>query len=797
MTFDMPRRTIGLESSVEGARQSQILQSLSYSAENRARFGGNVLFGDRTLGAPGYELANRMSAAEMERRRSAESLQATGTGLSTAVGLGQMILGGATIAATGWTGIGGILGAGLMASGFGTMGTGLVSAAQNTRVQETGMLDAFGPFSSYAGATRQAQQMQARDALMNAALERNKVNIASQDAYQSQMDTWNQNIRSAGALAVSPMDVVGQSRSVSDTVAVQAGRDAVNAYVKSKDTAARASVRKDLANEAVGRDWSYGHMPGVDVWAPVDAADVKRAADLVSIKQKARTDSLNTQLTKNVQEQSMQLLDTTWAKYGISADEWSTKVSNVSSRLGVGAMGMSKRAREATTERILNMSMAGVGTFEQIAGNQEILSSITGRTDATKDVEKVLRNAVKAGFDDSRTGQAFMQNVVQLSSALGLRSTDQVSGRIGLGTRLLGGTEKDMEAMTRGMAQVPAMFEQSRVIGGLNFASFVAGGGLELKGSFAQTAFDISKNPERALKVREDVERLRKKGLKEGATASKINQLLESQEFKDIDPEVRGILLTEGVGGLDKFTQAATTGYRSLISMSGIDKEKEALLSKFRGKKTLTKQEKEELKMGMQGLRYRGRDMFMALGQSEEAATAATSYALTDLGDDRALVEQAFGSKGSFERQMKQGSGDSERAAAIRRYDVTQRAALAAQAAGKAKDPLTDEQLGDLAVGGKIQFMSGKGAQARQQEIDVTRAQQLIKPGAQAQGGVEKAFKEWATNNNQLQASLQQQMLTSLESVLSGKTQQVYVMNWEGMVVAQSTFKDLPAPGHK
>jgi hypothetical protein len=749
MTFDMPRRTAGLASAVEGTQQGQFLDALSFSAQSRARFGGDILFGDRTLGRSGFDFANKAAGQEMDRRKNAEGWGLAGSGMGALAGVGQILGGIGAIGVGGWTGVGGILGAGLIASGVSSLTGSFTSAAQNTRLQESGALDFAGPFSGFAGATRNAQFQQSRDALMNQAMERNRVNIAGQEAYEQSLDTWGANIRSAGAWAVNPQDLIkARSSGINQKGVADAERKVFDDYIE--------SVRRTSMT-------------------PEGEFTAKKMDSVIEGANAAATVERNQQRLQNIRDNAQANQDQFFAKYGMSAEEWSTKASAVNAQMGAGMGRIGAAGGEKAAQNLYGMGLAGVGSFEQLAGNAAQLASMTGRTDATGDLRKILTDAVRLGFDNSRTGQAFVQTTTNLAGQLGIRGATEVSTSLSRMTRLMGGTEQDMAMAARGMAQLPSMFEQNKTVGGLNLASFVAGGGLELQGPASQWAFEISKSPQRALKVQADIDRLQKARGKRGDNATTIEDVLKQQEFQDIDPMLRDRLLQGGFEGLKEFGQAATTGVRTMQGLSGVEGETKKLIEDIRKGRV----KGADARRSIQQMRIRGTGLFLDTGATYEQAQAASLTALFGglSEEDKKELDKQIGSRGNFASQEEQGKLDAQSAAQIRQQQAAGKAGLLAGGAFEARQKLELGDIDKLAINGKVRFQSGGATQ----EISAERAK-AVAAGSAAKDPVETKFATFMKETTKLQAAMQQQMITSLESVMSGKTQQVYVMNFGELI---------------
>ncbi|MEN6636793.1 MAG: hypothetical protein ABFC56_13145, partial [Clostridiaceae bacterium] len=159
---------------------------------------------------------------------------------------------------------------------------------------------------------------------------------------------------------------------------------------------------------------------------------------------------------------------------------------------------------------------------------------------------------------------------------------------------------------------------------------------------------------------------------------------------------------------------------------------------------------------------------------------------------DRKLLQGYLPNLGDFDSQEKKGQQAAKDAAIIRQKQVAAQSALLAGGVGTSFKSIGQKDIDMWSAGsGKFQFTN---ADKGRMEISADKAKELV-AGRKAEGATEEAFKKWVSETNKLQASLQQEMLNSLESVLSGKTQEVRVVNWREMVVAEYEFKSLGKPG--
>lgn len=179
-----------------------------------------------------------------------------------------------------------------------------------------------------------------------------------------------------------------------------------------------------------------------------------------------------------------------YANLGLGPQEVAQRAYSYQNMLGVGQM---RRTEDVVASndfmRLNKMSMAGLGTFEQINQNVGALQAITGqRTDqAQKDLERIFSKGVEAGFNNSRLAQTLVQTSTSLAENLNLRNVSGVTSSLLEGARVAGAGKIDerlLQDTARGMQQMAAMTgAKEGPMAALRLGGILQGGTLPGQGS--------------------------------------------------------------------------------------------------------------------------------------------------------------------------------------------------------------------------------------------------------------------------------------------------------------------------
>lgn len=273
--------------------------------------------------------------------------------------------------------------------------------------------------------------------------------------------------------------------------------------------------------------------------------------------------------------------ESAWAARGLSEAEYIGRAAQVSSVMG----GRRNTAQTmATTNRIIDISNAGMGDFGQIINNLGALNQTTGQADNTKKLEQLLSQAVALGFDKSRTGQQFVGAVTDLSRSLGVTETGSLGKSLGLGASILSATgrpnELSLEAARRGISEYAAYSSQSGgFVGAMKMRAAFAGGA-----SFGTGAGILSgKSGEQTMSWLEELEPGKK------ITSAGLQDLLRVQggDKEKVKEILRGQIVSAGTAIRGQFDVTHGRGaYESMVRKIELapknSKERQEQLLQFR-----------------------------------------------------------------------------------------------------------------------------------------------------------------------------------------------------------------------
>lgn len=145
------------------------------------------------------------------------------------------------------------------------------------------------------------------------------------------------------------------------------------------------------------------------------------------------------------------------------------------------------------TSRLIQLGRSGIGSFQDLVGNVAALNRTAGGHDNTQKLEQVMAAAVQAGFDKSRTAQAFFQTTDSLARSMNMTNVSAVAGTLGAAAASMTMSGKaDEHSMALAASGMKGYHDhtaqKSGVVGALKAARIfgaggtIAGGALELLG---------------------------------------------------------------------------------------------------------------------------------------------------------------------------------------------------------------------------------------------------------------------------------------------------------------------------
>jgi hypothetical protein len=436
-----PSDTFSMQTQRMGINQGNLLNAMSYSPEAMVRYSG--LYGGFT-GQTGAKLADKLATQQTERQKAYDRTTGYTSVVQGIVG-GVMVAGGIAASATG---AGATLGIPLIAGGLATAAGGASDLMKNPYYQSLmgGQLGAKADAGYQLGLTKTQQD------LIEADMRRKQIFTAREGSYQKGLETYSGLVDAVGARALNPIDL---------------------ATGRTRDLTAETNIVKGMfTNDEKGKQAFINLQKGSASRDPL--VEQQRVAN------------------QSVQDQYL-------SEYGVGINEFAKKAAMVTGTYGRNA---SRGLVKADTERLYGLGLAGLGSFEQQAGNLSAMNALTGQTSSIQDLEKVMTNAVKSGFDGSRTGQQFIQSSIQLTSQLGVGDVARVSGSLGAAAALMGGRERDLTAAAQGIVG-QQHFMQNRAMGGLADVAFMTSG--SATGPMRNTLYNLNQSPAKARLVQDEI----------------------------------------------------------------------------------------------------------------------------------------------------------------------------------------------------------------------------------------------------------------------------------------------------
>jgi len=226
-----------------------------------------------------------------------------------------------------------------------------------------------------------------------------------------------------------------------------------------------------------------------------------------------------------------------FANMGLGLSEVQQRAYQYQQSLGIGQMKTTEQAvNDSAFNRLNRMSLAGVGSFEQLTGNVTALSQISGGSTRNneKQLETILAKGVEAGFNSSRLSQSLVQTTTEIAAGLNLRNVSGVATTVLDTARVIGGGKADERTMKDAAASIQqyAQFtgQKEGPMGMLNMANALRAGFTPGKG--LSTALNMNE-----MQVKDMQQRIQQLG---GLEAAK--RIAETDPSKIPDFEMRFLL---------------------------------------------------------------------------------------------------------------------------------------------------------------------------------------------------------------------------------------------------------------
>jgi uncharacterized coiled-coil protein SlyX len=319
-----------------------------------------------------------------------------------------------------------------------------------------------------------------------------------------------------------------------------------------------------------------------------------------------------------------------FANLGIGPEELQQRAYQYQSALGIGQMKRTEDvvAGDKAFKNLNRMSIAGFGSFEQLAGNVTALSQISGGTTKQneKQLEDILAKGVEKGFNGSRLSQSLIQSSAEIASSLNLRNVAGVTSSLLAGASVIGaGTidERNMRDAAAGIQKYAQFTGQKEgPMAALRMAGILQSGIDPTKG--AGILYDM--NAVSAKNMQQQIEQIAQREQKKGdkpltgeAAFAKAKELLETDPSKIADPDARALLRANSAKelftGISNVQKTGTNVMSSLWKSAGHEDDLQARADRV--KKLLEDAEKHPAK------RVAANKAMAELGDEVRIATSA------------------------------------------------------------------------------------------------------------------------------------------------------------------------------
>lgn len=464
------RSTYGMQASIAQGNASELQKFYNIgNAEDFMRTRGDVLYGVDTPGSEYLGATGRLRAADESAMEAGRELnlarQKSNMGiLNTALSAGQ-VAGGAVMAA-GTGGAGTLLGTGAAIQGAAGVAEGInqVTAGDYSRATQGGA--AGGPFSflqnmfgtasaedvarrekertlTETGATMQQRTNELQDANVRA---RSLDVMGLQNRLNMRQQTY-QSLSSTGKYTATGEE--GRSEDIAFIDQVLGTPKDIKKYQKESQEA------RDFFTKVLNKQFGSGEVEetisggryqkkqrnaAFRTQEEADAAEGFVKTGATNLMSAAYQSSL-APIPKSIDEFRETAMYDEIAKGGF--------FEKIGKRGGFTDLGLSsidvQRMRNQTSEvtgagtgkaslgqvrGLAEMSMAGLGSFDQIAGNLNQLNSVVGGRDNDERLKKIFSEAVSAGFDKSGLAQKFVSSAMATASNLGVTNIESVTQQL-------------------------------------------------------------------------------------------------------------------------------------------------------------------------------------------------------------------------------------------------------------------------------------------------------------------------------------------------------------------------------
>lgn len=167
-------------------------------------------------------------------------------------------------------------------------------------------------------------------------------------------------------------------------------------------------------------------------------------------------------LNNRVQMMKSELLtsDNPMSRLGVDASAFDRMATMAGLSMGPGYRGGQKG--QATTAVLAEeLARSGRGSFEQILGNISALNRVTGLSDSSQQLEKIMSKAVGLGFDNSKLAQEFVGRATEITAGVGATDANRMVELLARASAMAGGGERGLQMGEKGAKELNAFVDSN------------------------------------------------------------------------------------------------------------------------------------------------------------------------------------------------------------------------------------------------------------------------------------------------------------------------------------------------
>jgi hypothetical protein len=592
MRISLPRETAEAQFRVSGMQNKMMLESMAFTPTSLVKYAGDVLYptaGNPFIGKEGIQRAGVYAEAETRRAQDQDKRNFWKTS----------IFGGLGVLAAG--AVGGPIG--LALAGGALLGTGS-SLMDNRYLRSSGIMGS--DIANKEKALYQAETMEKQIGLVEASMQQQQMKVAGLSSYFSSMEATRSAALAVGGGRAISAHLVGRgvlSQEIGEIRGTNYGGLPMSKPGDNPNPPTKSVLEGTLSEEntidVIKRGGQYDLKPYSNPQAglykpgggfgygktgiPTSFGNEEdRIAEQVTSDVERRTAQASREVARGgamVASSIPKVIDSEWFfKYGISPAERTSMAASVVPNMGGGLgtnAGAVQNTSDSLTRQLFELSLGGVGSFEQQSANMGRISAISGKSgqQSFNELKKIMAEAVGIGMDNSKTGQSFAQTAIEMAAASKMGDPSAVARQLASLSSGLGGTGKDAERVQGTVQEGLAGMRQSMqnpAIEGLHHAKMLYAG---IPRNYLTLVDELSKDPNTMATVIPELIRREKTG----KSSVDLGLSIEGALKTGLTPK----MLREGASG--RFQSIMSVG-RAMGGEKDYGNAKKAILDAMSGK---------------------------------------------------------------------------------------------------------------------------------------------------------------------------------------------------------------------